>query len=237
MSRRKFMTLFMSLAAAGSLVLPTTTVGAVDKAQVTDAGIQSGGSRDLSPNLTQNQDQEQEQVQDPVTTGEESGGDAGQDQDNEVTVTIKGDTVGYSSIAEAVAAVNKTDGDALIEVQRDIDLTSGMEFTGSGTITITGQEKYTIKKTGYTGSAISGKTVVLNNIIIDGNNEKGGGVRLAEGGSLTLDNADIVNNRLVKEGKNGGAVYVPGGEVTIKNGSSLKNNVIAGSGAAVAESG
>ena len=136
----------------------------------------------------------------------------------EAKVTVKGNTTGYETVDAAVAAINEADGDAVLEVQGNVNLTSAMVFTNPNKITITGQG-YTIRRTNFTGSMVKGQTIVLKDIILDGNTANSmsadeSSVQIAEGGSLELDNAAIVNNKITSENKDGGAVYAPNAKVT-----------------------
>ena len=149
-------------------------------------------------------------------------------QDFEAKVTVKGSTTGFETMSEAVAAANAADGEAVIEVQSNVSLTSSMVFTNPNKITITGQG-YTITRSSFTGSMVKGKTIVLKDIVLDGNSENNvtadeSGVQILEGGSLELDNAAIVNNKITSKDKDGGAVYAPNAKVTLKNGSIIRNN-------------
>ena len=158
-------------------------------------------------------------------------------EDNEAKVTVKGGTTGYKTVDEAVAAVNEADSDAVLEVQGNVNLTSAMVFTNPNKITITGQG-YTIRRTNFTGSMVKGQTIVLKDIVLDGNTANSmsadeSGVQIAEGGSLELDNAAIVNNKITSKDKDGGAVYAPNAKVTLKNGSIIKNNTATRSAGAI----
>ena len=168
-------------------------------------------------------------------------------EENAITLIKDGEKIGdFDTINQAINKMYElTNGGSrfnfVIQVNKDIDLTEYTQFGFSyGTATLTSKDPEspkTIKANNLVNDrvfdVVNGANLTVENIIIDGNNEKrlfwvDGNEKNPTG--LTINKGAILQNG---KGDNGGAIFCQdAGNVTI-NGGEIRNNEATGNGGAI----
>ncbi|MDR1806747.1 MAG: InlB B-repeat-containing protein, partial [Propionibacteriaceae bacterium] len=140
-----------------------------------------------------------------------------------------------AELAACLADAATDGGVTVVTITDGINLTSGQTVTGAKTITITSDDPANhqlTKAVAAAGFTISGgATVTFADIVYNGNSGSGPLVRVAAGGTLTLDDGTVFQNN--HSTSNGGAISTAGGgsgpmAITLNPGAVIRGNTVGG---------